>query len=144
MPSLGEATVSTPSRPVHREFSGVPQQVEVARDFVCRHLPRTCPPDAVAEIAVCVSEVATNAVLHTRSGVDGRFSVVVRVAPPVVRVDVFDGGPAAEPRGRVDELDEGGRGLLIVRALARRSGYEVSRSGGLSWFEYVWVDGAVS
>lgn len=137
----GTATTGIPVRPVHRDFPGAAHQVPLARDFVRRHLPHTCPFEAADEIALCVSEVTTNAIRHTRSCRDG-FAVVIRVAAPTVRVEVFDSGPADDPPGRVDDLDEGGRGLLLVHAYAHRVGYEVTaHGGGLTWFEYAWTDG---
>lgn len=135
----GTVKVRSPARPIRREFRGTPHQVTLARDFVQRHLPPSCPPTAAEEIALCVSEVTTNAIQHTRSGHDGRFAVVMDVGVATVHIEVYDEGPVDEPAHRgIDELDEGGRGLLLVRACAQRVGYELTPHGGRTWFECPW------
>lgn len=135
----GTTKVRSPARPIRREFRGTPHEVTLARDFVQRHLPSSCPPTAVEEIALCVSEVTTNAIQHTRSGHDGRFAVLMDVEVATVHIEVYDGGPVDKPAYHgADEFDEGGRGLLLVGACARRFGYELTPRGGRTWFEYTW------
>src|SRR5450432_4011311 len=59
---------------VARVFAGLPGQVAMARDFVRRVLG---PVPVADEAALLVSELCTNALLHTASGRRGRFVVVV-------------------------------------------------------------------
>src|SRR5437879_258903 len=99
-------------------FPGEAGQVRAARRFVAGVL-NGCP--AADDALLCVSELATNAVLHSRSGrPGGRFTVCVRARAASVRVAVADeGGPWGQQR---DSGEQSGRGLLIVRALASRWG----------------------
>lgn len=134
---------------VCRVFVGVPEQVCWVRDFVARQLARRgCPKEAAEEIILCVVELVTNALRHTRScrgfgGTrpgDGRFlvSVDVDVAGSRVRVEVADAGPAEDfARGHEHEVS-GGRGLWVVASLADAMGREGNESLGRTWFTYSW------
>jgi hypothetical protein len=86
-----------------------------------------------------VSELATNAVLHTRSP----YEVAVRTAGPGIRIDLIDRRPAALPSpmprsGSAADLtaeSTTGRGLGIVAALAVRWGYDTSTTAKSVWVE---------
>jgi anti-sigma regulatory factor (Ser/Thr protein kinase) len=88
--------------------------------------------DAADTVALLVSEVATNAVLHAYGS-----HVRVRVLDHGLRlrVEVFDGSPTLPvPRG-ARAHDEGGRGLALVEALAVAWGVDVTPLGKTTWFE---------
>lgn len=97
----------------YRLFEATPEQVGVARRFLADCLdgaPETS--DAIT----CLSEIASNAVLHSRSaGPGGQFGVRVRRAPGWLRVEVTDEGG---PWRREMPGDTHGRGLLVVQMLA--------------------------
>ena len=85
---------------------------------------------------LCVSELMTNAIVHSKSGLlDGLFEVRVFLHPAGhVRVEVSDqGGPwIPDPGGRQNH----GRGLLIVSHLAADWGIVGhGRAGRTAWFE---------
>ncbi|MEU9412127.1 ATP-binding protein [Streptomyces sp. NPDC048281] len=88
------------------------------------------------DMSLCVSELATNALLH---GVPpGRgFLLRLRYDGDVVRVEVHDSGPgvpvAAE---QADDADEGGRGLVLVAALADKWGVVERALGKVVWAEF--------
>ncbi|NDZ78205.1 ATP-binding protein [Streptomyces sp. SID10853] len=87
----------------------------------------------VAELAL--TELIANVVRH----VPGRRcqTYIFRLPARGVRVEVADGCPGL-PRAAVgDELDEGGRGLVLVDALTDSWGVEPLRdgSGKTVWFE---------
>lgn len=142
----------TAARPLRRTFRGEPGQVPQARDFVRRYLTGPgCPtgtvPDipapAVQDILVCASELATNAVLHSRSGhPGGYFSVEIAVHDGRwVHVAVEDsGGPWAE-RDPDDGYAESGRGLYVVAELAADMGITGDASGRTAWFRSRWDAG---
>ena len=67
----GARLVASPRR---RVFPGHPDQVRQARRFVARALDG-CP--AADDAVLGVSELASNAIQHTRSGKGGRFQVLV-------------------------------------------------------------------
>ncbi|MEV8017208.1 ATP-binding protein [Streptomyces sp. NPDC086554] len=90
------------------------------------------------EITVCVSELATNALLH---GVPpGRgFRLGLSLAGDVLRVEVHDSGDDGWPRlaGEGDDAAESGRGLLLVAALADKWGVMERDPGKIVWCEFV-------
>ena len=83
---------------------------------------------------MCLSELATNAVLHSRSGrPGGTFWVRACVDGGRVRVEVEDEGGAWEPaRGG---NGQSGRGLVIVSNLASRWGRDGGGARRIVWFE---------
>ena len=117
-----------------RTFPAVPAQVREARRFLAGVLDGR---PAAGDALVCLSELASNAVVHSRSGqAGGTFTVRVRLDGQRLRVEVCDqGGPWHSPGSpRTDEPN--GRGLLIVSQLATRWGCEGhSRTGWTVWFE---------
>ncbi len=123
-----------------RAFPGRPDQVARARAFV-----RACcdPCPATDEAVLLTSELCTNAVLHSASGVSGgSFEVRVDRGPRSLRVEVRDEGPRrVEPDG-FGELAGNGRGLVIVGALASRWGQACSRGTRLAYFELDWAQPA--
>jgi anti-sigma regulatory factor (Ser/Thr protein kinase) len=102
-----------------RAFGNVPTAVTAARRFVVAELADV-PRSVVDEIAVMVSELATNCVRHT----DGEFRVRVEHDARRVRIEVTDRG-AGMPTLRVPPASEpSGRGLRIVRELADSYGVQ--------------------
>jgi serine/threonine-protein kinase RsbW len=90
---------------------------------------------AADDIVLCVSELASNAVLHSCSrDPGGQFTVRVSVSPAGrIRAEVADRGGPWNPEPAQDE--ERGRGLLIVAALATRWGITGSEAGRSAWLE---------
>jgi len=120
-----------------RVFSGREDQVAEARRFVNNAVGDVPVRD---ETVLLVSELSTNAIVHTASGDGGKFEVTVCLGRGAVRVEVKDGGasrgaPAARP---VDVLSEDGRGLGLVELLADRWGYEGDGNGRSVFFELRW------
>jgi len=119
---------------IARVFAGDAVQVREARRFLAGVLDG-CP--AVDGALLCVSELATNAVLHSRSGRPGGcFTVRAARRAGSVRVEVTDeGGPWGRER---DGDGQSGRGLLIVGELASRWGREDGAGRRTVWFELDW------
>ena len=117
-----------------RVFDGDAGQVRAARRFLAGLLDG-CP--AADDALLCVSELATNSVLHSRSGrPGGRFTVRAAVRAGSVRVEVTDeGGPWGHER---DGDGQSGRGLVIVGELAGRWGRDEGGAGRTAWFEIDW------
>ncbi|MER6947664.1 ATP-binding protein [Nonomuraea sp. NPDC000554] len=117
---------------------GNPSQVSRARRLVTTALGRDHPlyDDAV----LLTSELATNAILHTRSGAGGSFTVSVRAARDVVRVRVQDGGSDGPPcacHGGAQATS--GRGLPLIEALSHRWGFSRVNGTTTVWFELLHV-----
>ena len=112
-----------------RAFPGTPGQVGEARRFVA-HLLAGSPfyDDAV----VVLSELFTNAVLHTTSGQPGGL-VIVQVTRwrHGVRIAVTDQGSSAEPviRDPAGMPAESGHGLYLAAHLAQHLDWHDDASG---------------
>jgi anti-sigma regulatory factor (Ser/Thr protein kinase) len=119
-----------------RVFPGEAGQVREARRFLAGVLDG-CP--AADDALLCVSELATNAVLHSYSSHPGGcFTVRATARAGSVRVEVGDEGgpwpPAANGQGQSGP-GQSGRGLLIVGELASRWGRDEGNGGRTVWFE---------
>jgi anti-sigma regulatory factor (Ser/Thr protein kinase) len=80
-----------------------------------------------------LSEALTNAIVH---GDGDTVELGTYVDDGAIRVEIIDGGGDTLPRYVDDPCGEGGRGLPIMRMLAREWGYEVLDDGRLQvWFE---------
>ncbi len=124
----GARLVASPRR---RVFPGHPDQVRQARRFVARALAG-CP--AAADAVLGVSELASNAVQHTRSGQGGRFQVLVWRGRASACVAVIDDGARRGPAPRAHspgELAGSGHGLRVVADLAASWGHQDLAPSGL-------------
>ena len=90
-------------------------------------------PALLRDAQLLISEVVTNSVRH--SGSDAPIRLRVWARPAGVKVEIADGGSGfdADPDGRGPN-DEGGRGLVIVDALADRWGVSHDDYARV-WFE---------
>jgi anti-sigma regulatory factor (Ser/Thr protein kinase) len=111
---------------------GVPESVREARRWL-RKLLDTHPRADTAELLL--SEVLTNAIVHTESTV---ISVTLLVSDGgAIRTEVIDQGAATLPcvcRHGDAEPAESGRGIFIVRSQADRWGFTEEEFGCLVWF----------
>ncbi|GLY72374.1 ATP-binding protein [Actinoallomurus iriomotensis] len=114
---------------------GVERSVANGRRFVRETLGSWHP--ALEKVALGVSELATNAIVHTPSGDGGQITIGLSAYGEVVRAEVTnDGATASRPRLRRDAQSESGRGILIVDALAEAWGV-IERSGRTTvWAEF--------
>ena len=88
--------------------------------------------DSADIVALLVSEVATNAIVHGY-GPDIRVRVLNRGAR--LRVEVSDVSPVLPVQRRATGSAENGRGLAIVEAFAVEWGAEARPDGKTTWFE---------
>jgi anti-sigma regulatory factor (Ser/Thr protein kinase) len=121
-----------------------PASVPAARRVVDDALTAWGRLDLVDDVGLSVTELATNATLHSQGSF---FDVELLAAPEAVRVAVVDGGglPADSISSRVDltparedlELESmTGRGLFIVSALATRWGIDDLPTGTRVWADF--------
>jgi hypothetical protein len=115
-----------------RVFDGQPLQVAQARRFIAGVLAGISVAD---DVVLCVSELASNAVLHSHSREPGgQFIVRAGIsATGRIRAEVQDRGGPWTPSPDQDE--ERGRGLLIVARLATRWGFAGSDVSRVAWLE---------
>ena len=120
--SLIESAFGAVEMTWQRVFPGEAGQVPNARRFVRALLADTAQ---ATDAELIVSELAGNALRHTRSGgPGGRFLVELRRGKRV-RVAVYDAGGGGVPRLPGPEpvlFGEGGRGLFMVAAVAGEVG----------------------
>lgn len=99
---------------------GSPEEIGRARRWT-RDILRGSP--LADDAALIVSELSTNAIRHTTSGLaSGSFHLAVTVSTQVVAVSVTDdGGTSTAPKVEHQDQDaEGGRGLGMVSLIAHR------------------------
>ncbi|MGA4839022.1 ATP-binding protein [Streptomyces sp. G45] len=110
------------------------QAIPAARAFTRASLAAWEISDRVDDITLCVSELATNALVH---GVPpGRgFRLRLFRDGGGVRVEVHDSGDGW-PRLTEGGADESGRGLLLVAALADKWGVAERSPGKVVWAEF--------
>ncbi|MGI8777255.1 MAG: ATP-binding protein [Acidimicrobiales bacterium] len=111
-----------------------------ARRLVRRTLDGWCDDDQLDNIALCVSELVTNAIVHAESGP----RVLVHVRPTLIHVEISDDSAVLPVvRGAAPE-DTSGRGVWILGALADRWGSRRRSGGGKTvWFDIVRAEGRV-
>ena len=98
-------------------------------------------PERLADAELCLDELVTNVVRHAWNPSDpGPRSLTLRIErlASEVAITIEDGGLAFDPTAApiapiartLDEAVPGGRGLMLVRAIAPRAVYE--RSNGVN------------
>ena len=103
----------------------------LARRFVDETLSRWNCGDLFDTVALLVSELVTNAVIHAGSAVE----VAVSLTPDVVRVDVFDDDTTPPAPRDAADTDTSGRGMAILDAYASSWGVDTNDAGKSVWFE---------
>jgi len=123
--------------PLLSVLPGTPESVRAARRMVHQLLGDGHP--AAETVQLVVSELVTNAIVHSRSGAPGgTVTVALCPGPGGVLVQVRDDGGPSEPRltGVAADTENGaeqGYGLLLVDVLADRWGTISSPDGRITW-----------
>lgn len=113
-----------------------PAAVRSARTFLHSTLSTWNIAGDVADAAVlCLSELVTNAVIHTRAGCAVRTLLDRGVLTTSVR-DLGRGDHTTRTAPTTDPLKVHGRGLQIVEALATRWGSTLDTEGTTVWFVF--------
>ncbi|MEU6147616.1 ATP-binding protein [Streptomyces sp. NPDC047081] len=136
-PASREATVmSGPLEGSPYAFT-VPPSVEAvpsARARVVNRAQRLGLPlgdELTDDLRLLTGEVVANSITHTQ----GSCVVSVRWTGERLRVEVTDVEPTLVRPSRADAMDEDGRGLFLVDALATEWGSEPCTAGKTTWFE---------
>jgi anti-sigma regulatory factor (Ser/Thr protein kinase) len=135
----GAASVLAEGSRWRRVFPGDEGQLGALRQWLSSLLPECPARDDVASVA---TELGSNAIRHTASGRSGWFAVEVTWLgrPAAVRVAVSDGGAPGGPQVIDDPLAENGRGLMLVRGLADRTGIAGDERGRVVWADIPWLE----
>jgi anti-sigma regulatory factor (Ser/Thr protein kinase) len=112
-----------------REFPAAARSAQDARRFVASALRGWGDERLAFDVALVVTELATNALTHSGSA----FVVGVSVMAREARVWVRDSSAAVPVRHHPDRLADHGRGLALVDAIATRWGYDAVEGGKVVW-----------
>jgi serine/threonine-protein kinase RsbW len=125
-------TTTAPPLAWSRAFPATPAQVSAARHFLAQILDGRPATD---DVILCLSELATNATVHSRSRQPGGiFTVRAEIHGGRLRVEVQDQGGQWN-RPLPDDMQRG-HGLHIISQLARAWGITGdSDTGWTVWFE---------
>ncbi|HEX6524078.1 MAG TPA: ATP-binding protein [Streptosporangiaceae bacterium] len=121
-------------------IEGHPKQVSAARAFVARALSASHLNVDSDAATLLTSEIVTNAIQHTKSGVDGTITIVVIGIQRGVLVEVIDDGAAGVPIVKGDLYAADGHGLFLVQQLAAQWGYLRDPAGTTVWFHLPHTD----
>lgn len=128
-----EASVTLPSAPA---------SVTTARRYVTGVLDEwgALPGgDAVEAVRLIVSELATNAVEHTR-GFSPDFTVELRLEQgEELRIGVSDRHPRLPRRLPAAVQQDNGRGMVIVRSLTAEAGGSMAVTPAIDGGKTVWI-----
>lgn len=114
---------------------GTAKSVSVARHWARTLLVGT-GHRSIDDALLLLSEIATNAVLHTHSGCPGgRLTVWIgETDTGLIRLEAIDEGSVTVPCQRDLDPDQvGGRGLRLLEELAQEWGYRHLGVGGCLW-----------
>ena len=113
------------------ELAPEPASATRARHFAREQLGVVCSSEALDTIALLVTELVTNAILHARTP----LTLVIETESDRVRLRVEDSSPQ-QPQLRNYAPDAvTGRGLALVERLASAWGVEPTASGKVVWCE---------
>jgi anti-sigma regulatory factor (Ser/Thr protein kinase) len=104
--------------------------VATARRFVGSVLCEQLDEARLHDVEVLVSEIVTNGVMHAATTME----LVVELREGVAHIELVDHGPG-EPEIRESANADGGFGLRIVAAMARRWGVRHGDGAKAVWFE---------
>lgn len=110
--------------------------MQLARTFAGETLDGWSLAGRRDDVLLCVSELATNALLH---GVPPGRGYLVRLAlhrGGVLRVEVHDSGSGVLRMPEPSADEEHGRGLLLVAALSDKWGVGERKPGKVVWCEF--------
>lgn len=127
-----------PLRTCATSFASDRQAPKRARGWIRGLLASSCYAPCLDSILTAASELANNAILHSRSGrVGGSFGVLLIWNNETLHVAVQDQGGAHEPTLACPSMsNEAGRGLQLVSSCASRWGWTITSFGAYVWCEF--------
>ena len=129
---------NAPSPAFVAEMLPVTGSAREARNLVTEACLRWNQPALVPDAAIVVSELVTNAVVHAMT----IFTSRVSLRPRYVHVAVRDGSLLPPVMPSRDGRREGGRGLMLITAVAASWGHLQTHDGKVVWATLRRVDDA--
>jgi anti-sigma regulatory factor (Ser/Thr protein kinase) len=114
-------------------YSPHPRAAREARQFAAQTLRTLAREDLEIVVALVVTELVTNSVLHARTP----LRVDLTALPDGVRVAVHDASPVRPTRRPHHRDATTGRGLQLVEALGGRWGVDMEPDGKTVWVDVV-------
>ncbi|MEB3966219.1 ATP-binding protein [Streptomyces kunmingensis] len=112
------------------------KSIPAARAFTAWALHDWHAIERLDDVLLCVSELATNALLHGAPPGRGFRLHIGMCEDRVVRIEVHDSGGGTVARNMPQPEAEGGRGLHLVAALADKWGVGERDPGKSVWCEF--------
>lgn len=111
------------------------RSVAIARAAVADFMSRADPEADSSMVALVVSELVTNALVHASHDEVEDIELVIELADNMIHIEVQDHDPALPVRGDPSDLEKThGRGLSIVDQLSDDWGWnELSDNGKRVW-----------
>ncbi|HZU71709.1 MAG TPA: MEDS domain-containing protein [Acidimicrobiales bacterium] len=114
-----------------RLFGTAPDEPRQARRFVAEALRDWGLQELEDSAALVVAELATNAVVHARTG----FTVELSLAGERVRIEVSDSSPGVPVPRSATPMSPSGRGLLLIDGFTSSWGTELLGERKVVWAE---------
>lgn len=113
------------------ELPPEPSSATQARHLARQRLEVVCSPEVLDTVALLVTELVTNAILHARTP----LLLVIEPNADHIRVCVEDSSPQSPEIRNYDADAVTGRGLALVEQLASAWGVEQTPTGKAVWCE---------
>ena len=110
----------------------LPKAAGIARAFVREHFSTSADDITIDAVALCVSELVTNALDHAAPPIDLRLER----RSACLRIEVSDATTEPPVRRVVDPSSLRGRGLQFVEQSARSWGVRATSDGKTVWAEF--------
>jgi serine/threonine-protein kinase RsbW len=95
---------------------------------------RQLSEETLHDLKLALTEACTNSVRHAYGGRQGTVEILYELQPDRLAVEVGDDGPGFDPEARLngedEDLEEGGLGIAIIRALTDEVEIGGRESGG--------------
>lgn len=121
---------SAPLATASRDLEAVPEAVAEGRAFVAKFLAACDCPQLADDVRLLTSELLTNAVCHAEGPIELRLCRTTRE----VTIEATDRSTHLPHQRTAGTVDESGRGLTLVDALADSWGIRPTEDGKTTWF----------
>ncbi len=119
-------------------LSHEPESLHRLRGWIRAVIAHTPHAPCLETLVIAANELATNALLHSRSGQPGgSFGVALTWNQETIQIAVQDQGGLGEPCLKSPlQATESGRGLYLVDSLAAQWGWTPNVFGTLVWVQF--------